>query len=59
MTTVSPQPGRAAKAISVGNTGQPITPDDVDWLFQPFQRLGSERIDHDGGHGDIEAERSA
>jgi signal transduction histidine kinase len=37
--------------ISVGNTGQPITPEDVDRLFQPFQRLGSERIGHDGGHG--------
>ena len=37
--------------ISVGNTGQPIPPDDVDRLFQPFQRLGSERTGHDGGHG--------
>jgi signal transduction histidine kinase len=41
--------GRAV--ISVGNTGQLVTPDDVDRLFQPFQRLGSERIGHDGGHG--------
>jgi len=37
--------------ISVGNTGPLITTDDVDRLFQPFQRLGSERIGHDGGHG--------
>jgi signal transduction histidine kinase len=37
--------------VSVGNTGQPITPDEVDRLFQPFQRLGSERTGHDGGHG--------
>jgi signal transduction histidine kinase len=37
--------------LSVGNTGAPISPDDVDRLFQPFQRLGSERIRHSGGHG--------
>ena len=37
--------------ISVGNTGEPISPDDVDRLFQPFQRLDSERTGHDGGHG--------
>ena len=41
--------GRAV--ISVGNTGHPITPGEVDRLFQPFQRLGSERIAPDGGHG--------
>lgn len=37
--------------LSVGNTGALIPPDDVDRLFQPFQRLGSERIRHSGGHG--------
>ncbi len=37
--------------ISVGNTGQPIPPGEVDGLFQPFQRLGRERTGHDGGHG--------
>ncbi len=37
--------------ISVGNTGQPIPPGEVDGLFQPFQRLGRERTGYDGGHG--------
>jgi signal transduction histidine kinase len=37
--------------LSVGNTGPVIQPGDVDRLFQPFQRLGSDRIQHTGGHG--------
>ena len=37
--------------ISVGNTGQPVPPEEVDGLFQPFERLGRERTGHDGGHG--------
>jgi signal transduction histidine kinase len=37
--------------ISVRNTGQPVSAGEVDRLFQPFQRLGSERTGHDGGHG--------
>jgi signal transduction histidine kinase len=41
--------GRAV--ISVRNTGKPVSPDEVDRLFQPFQRLGGERTGHDGGHG--------
>jgi signal transduction histidine kinase len=41
--------GRAV--ISVGNTGPRVSADEVDRLFQPFQRLGSERVGHDGGHG--------
>ena len=41
--------GRAV--ISVGNTGPLIPPDEVDRLFQPFQRLGGERVAHDGGNG--------
>lgn len=28
-----------------------IPPGEVDRLFQPFQRLGTERIRHTGGHG--------
>ena len=46
--------GRASQprnCSSGSGTRQPITPEDVDRLFQPFQRLGSERIGHDGGHG--------
>jgi signal transduction histidine kinase len=37
--------------LSVGNTGPLIPPDEVDRLFQPFQRLGAERIRHASGHG--------
>jgi signal transduction histidine kinase len=41
--------GRAS--ISLRNTGAPIPPDAVDRLFQPFQRLGHERIRRIEGHG--------
>jgi signal transduction histidine kinase len=41
--------GRAI--VSVGNTGRPLLPGDVDRLFQPFQRLGGERIRQADGHG--------
>ena len=34
--------GRAV--LSVGNTGRRIPPGDVERLFQPFQRLGSDRV---------------
>ncbi|MFB4297623.1 ATP-binding protein [Actinomadura sp. NTSP31] len=37
--------------VTVGNTGPLVPPDEVDRLFQPFQRLGAQRIRHDGGHG--------
>jgi signal transduction histidine kinase len=37
--------------VSVGNTGRPIVPGEVDRLFQPFQRLGSERTSQADGHG--------
>jgi signal transduction histidine kinase len=37
--------------LSVANTGPVIQPGDVERLFQPFQRLGSDRIQHTGGHG--------
>ncbi len=37
--------------VSVSNTGPLIRPDEVDRLFQPFQRLGTERVRHSGGHG--------
>jgi signal transduction histidine kinase len=37
--------------LSVGNTGKLISPGEVDRLFQPFQRLGSERIHPTDGHG--------
>ena len=41
--------GRAI--VSVTNTGRLISADQLDRLFQPFQRLGSERICHTGGYG--------
>ncbi len=37
--------------LAVGNTGPLIPPGEVDRLFQPFQRLGAERIRHGSGHG--------
>jgi signal transduction histidine kinase len=37
--------------LTVSNTGTLIPPDEVDRLFQPFQRLGTERIRQAGGHG--------
>ena len=39
--------GRAS--ISVRNTGAVIPPDEVERLFQPFQKLGPERISRAGG----------
>jgi signal transduction histidine kinase len=42
-------PGRAT--ISVSNTGALIGADQVDRLFQPFQRLGSDRIHQIDGNG--------
>jgi signal transduction histidine kinase len=37
--------------LSVSNTGPPVPADQLDRLFQPFQRLGAERTRHDGGLG--------
>ena len=41
--------GRAV--IRISNTGTVIPPLELDRLFQPFQRLGHERIRHGDGHG--------
>jgi signal transduction histidine kinase len=41
--------GRAV--LSISNTGPVIAVDEVDRLFEPFQRLGNQRIHQDGGHG--------
>ncbi|GAB3841252.1 sensor histidine kinase [Dactylosporangium cerinum] len=40
-------PGR----LTVSNTGAPVPPAEVARLFQPFQRLGTDRTDHTDGHG--------
>jgi signal transduction histidine kinase len=41
--------GRAT--VRVANTGPVIPADQLDRLFQPFQRLGRDRIGHAAGHG--------
>ena len=41
--------GRAR--LTVRNTGPVIPPDQVEQLFQPFQRPGRQRIGHSEGHG--------
>ena len=37
--------------LAIGNTGAVVPPGEVDRLFQPFQRLGTERISRAGGNG--------
>jgi signal transduction histidine kinase len=37
--------------LTVTNTGPTIPPDEVDRLFQPFQRLDARRANHKNGHG--------
>jgi signal transduction histidine kinase len=37
--------------LTVANSGLTVSRDDVDRLFQPFQRLGNDRTTHPGGHG--------
>jgi signal transduction histidine kinase len=37
--------------LAIGNTGAVIPPGEVDRLFQPFQRLGTERAGHASGNG--------
>jgi signal transduction histidine kinase len=37
--------------LTVSNTGPPVPPDQAGRLFQPFQRLDSDRVSHPDGHG--------
>ncbi len=37
--------------MSVTNTGPEISPDAIERLFKPFERLGDARTRHDNGHG--------
>jgi signal transduction histidine kinase len=48
---ISTSPAGERAVLSVGNTGPVIPPGEVDRLFQPFRRLGSDRIRSTGGHG--------
>jgi signal transduction histidine kinase len=41
--------GRAV--VTVSNTGPLIAADEIDRLFQPFHRLGTQRLPAAGGHG--------
>src|SRR5262245_54547302 len=43
---------RSSRAVlSVVNGGSPLSPGEVERLFQPFQRLGRDRTDHSDGLG--------
>jgi signal transduction histidine kinase len=44
-------PTEARAILCVSNTGATIPPDDLARLFQPFQRLGKERVGSNDGHG--------
>jgi signal transduction histidine kinase len=37
--------------LTIANSGPVIPPDDIDRLFQPFQRLHRDRANHPDGHG--------
>jgi signal transduction histidine kinase len=37
--------------VSITNTGPAVPPEEIQRLFQPFQRLGSARTRHNNGHG--------
>ena len=41
----------AGPRLTVRNSGPVIPPDEVDRLFQPFQRLGAPALGHADGHG--------
>ncbi len=43
--------GSGHAVLSVANSGEAIPPDEVDRLFQPFQRFGPRHARRDGGHG--------
>jgi signal transduction histidine kinase len=37
--------------VSIGNTGPPVPPEQIQRLFEPFQRLGGARTHHNNGYG--------
>ena len=48
---VSTNAEEGAAVLSVMNTGPAVSPDEIDRLFQPFQRLDPRRTLHANGHG--------
>jgi signal transduction histidine kinase len=48
---VSTKTGYGHAVLAVANTGPPVPADQVDQLFQPFQRLTADRASHPDGHG--------
>ena len=38
-------------SLTVTNTGPVVPPDQIERLFEPFQRLGAQRVGHTDGHG--------
>ena len=37
--------------LSISNTGPSVPPEQIERLFQPFQRLANARTGHNNGHG--------
>ncbi len=49
--TGSTAPGHLSATVTVSNSGALIPAGEVDRLFQPFQRLGTDRMSQASGHG--------
>ena len=37
--------------VSIANSGRAVPPEEIERLFQPFERLGGARTRHNNGHG--------
>ncbi len=48
---ISTETTPTSAVLTVTNTGPVVPASDLDRLFQPFQRLGTDRTHHDGSHG--------
>jgi signal transduction histidine kinase len=48
--SIETETARGRAVLRVSNSGPVIPPAEVDRLFQPFQRLGDERVRRQGGH---------
>ena len=49
--TVATRTESGHAVVTIANSGPVIPTDDVDRLFQPFRRLGTDRANHPYGHG--------